>query len=206
MKIIVGLGNPGKEYTKTRHNCGFRFVDELIIRPELSPVGGGLSFSLNNKFESEIAETTVAGDKVIIAKPQTFMNLSGKAVAAILSYYKVDIDDLVVVLDDKDLPVGQARIRREGSSAGQKGLQNIIDILGTDKFVRIRIGISEFSGDPTESDPPERPLETKELVLSNFSDREEPIIQKIIAETVTYALPFILGREEQLPDHTLHVV
>ncbi len=206
MKIIVGLGNPGKEYENTRHNAGFRFVDELATRPELAPAGKILRFRTEKKFEAEIVETAKDGEKILLVRPLTFMNLSGQAVSMILSYFKVSPEDLIVAADDKDLPIGQARIRNEGGSAGQKGLQNIIDTLKTDQFTRIRLGITKYDGDATEFDPPEGILDTAEFVLSPFSDREVPILSKVIEETIKYVLPYLGNKNDKIPDHTLDLL
>lgn len=136
MKLIVGLGNPGKEYENTRHNIGFMFVDKFAKE-------NGLEFKLNKNLKSFLTEIKINGERVIIAKPVTYMNLSGEAVVKIMNFYKIDIDDILVIHDDLDLPVGKIRIRKNGSSAGQKGMQNIIDQLGTKDVKRVRIGISK---------------------------------------------------------------
>lgn len=129
--MIVGLGNPGKEYTNTRHNVGFMVVDELAKK---------LNLSFNQKkFKGLFCISQK--DNLIILKPETFMNASGEAVKAIMNYYKVSIEDLVVVYDDLDLKVGQIRMREKGSSGGQKGMKNIIDLLHSQDIKRIRLGI-----------------------------------------------------------------
>ena len=135
MKLIVGLGNPGAQYKGTRHNAGFLAVDFLAKH------FGFDKFKKADKFKAEIAEGTISGEKVLIAKPQTFMNLSGQSVSAIMSFYKIPIEDLIVIFDDADLPYGNMRIRSEGSGGGQKGAKSIIELLGTQGFVRIRLGI-----------------------------------------------------------------
>lgn len=191
MKIIVGLGNPGQKYDGTRHNAGFRFVDELAKKLETA-------FTQADKFEAEIAETIYKGDKIILMKPQTYMNLSGKAVSMIMSYYNISAIDLIVISDDVDLPVGQARIRHDGSSGGQKGLQNIIDSIGGDEFVRIRIGIQSEMKISNQ-------IETSDFVLSKFSKKEEGIVDEIIELTIGHVLPFI-EKNEKIPAHTLSVL
>lgn len=133
MKIIVGLGNPGIKYEKTRHNAGFIVIDHLAQR---------LGVSVKTlKFKALIAETFVMHQKVVLVKPQTYMNLSGEAVRAIMDYYDADIADLLVISDDKDLDVGALRIRQKGSSGGQNGIKNIIQHLATQEFARIKVGI-----------------------------------------------------------------
>ena len=133
MKIIVGLGNPGKEYEKTRHNAGFLTLDK---------VAASLNVDITTKkFKALIGETFIKGEKVILVKPQTYMNLSGESLIKILDYYDLDASDIFVISDDLDLPVGQLRIRENGSSGGQRGIQNIIQHLGTNVFLRLKIGI-----------------------------------------------------------------
>ena len=135
MKLIVGLGNPGIKYKETRHNVGFMVTDELVKDAKAN-------FSLDKKLKSNISFINVAGEKVIIIQPQTFMNLSGEAVKAVRDYFKIDNKDILVIYDDLDLPVGKIRIRPNGSSGGHKGMQNIIDLLQTNEIKRVRIGIS----------------------------------------------------------------
>lgn len=204
MKLIVGLGNPGKKYEGTRHNAGFYFADQIICDKRIAPVGECLNFQKSDKFEALIAETLHKGEKIIFVKPQTFMNLSGQAVQKIMSYYKADISDLVVVSDDKDLPLGTVRIRHEGSSGGQKGLQNIIDVLADNSFLRIRIGINAIGGDADLPEPQMSNINTADFVLSKFNPRELPIFKKSINETIDYVVPF-LGSKTEIPAHTLNV-
>ena len=135
MKLIVGLGNPGKEYELTRHNCGFRAIDLFADKAGLVIDKEGFK-GLYTSFKFE-------GESIILFKPQTFMNLSGTAVREIVNFYKIDINDVVIVYDDMALAPGEIRLRVKGSSGGQKGMQNIIDNLGTDEIQRIRIGIGE---------------------------------------------------------------
>lgn len=184
MQIIVGLGNPGKEYTGTRHNVGFDFIDELSKHPRLTAPGEELSFKTNKKFQAEIAEVQEAGEKYILVKPKTFMNVSGKSVRAILDFYKADTQDLLVVADDLDLPLGMARVRLVGSSGGHKGIESIISELGTSEFARLRIGISDKIIGGTESDHPYEKPEAKEFVLEKFTSRERPNINKMITKSV----------------------
>lgn len=156
MKLIVGLGNPGNEYKKTRHNIGFMFLEKL-------EVAYGLSFSLDKQFKCLICEKIINNEKVIFCKPVTFMNLSGEAVKKVCKYYKIETSDILVIHDDLDLPVGKIRIRYNGSSGGQKGMQNIIDLLGTNEIKRIRIGISKNN-------------DTISHVLGSFSYDEQILI------------------------------
>lgn len=196
MKIIVGLGNKGTEYEGTRHNVGFMLVDEFIKNKEVSD-GNIIQFHTENKFESDIAEARIGSEKIIFVKPKTYMNASGKAVSSILQFYKIDPEDLIVVMDDIDLPIGMVRIRKEGSSGGHKGMQNIIDSIKDDNFVRIRIGISNKS-------EKESNFETAEYVLGKFSKRELPVLNKTILAAIDNILPSIKSKT-QIPCHTFEV-
>jgi peptidyl-tRNA hydrolase, PTH1 family len=160
MKIIIGLGNPGPEYGKTRHNVGYRVADAL-----------GALYSiriLSRRAKSLVGEGAVEGFETAIAKPETFMNNSGRATAALLEKYNSGLDDLLVVCDDFHLELGRLRVRRTGSSGGQKGLQSIIDTLGSQDFARLRIGIGEVRRDPVD------------FVLSRFSKAEEEVIGQAV--------------------------
>lgn len=133
MKIIAGLGNPGKEYEHSRHNMGFDVIDILADRYKVSV--------WISDMKSEIATIIAGGEKVLLVKPQTYMNLSGEAVGAIAKYYKVDLDDIYIVCDDLDLPPGKTRIRKKGSAGGHNGIKSLISHLGSEEFNRFRIGV-----------------------------------------------------------------
>ena len=133
MKVVVGLGNPGKEYEKTRHNLGFMFLEYLEEK---------YNFNINTKkFNSLIAEIYINNEKVIFVKPQTYMNLSGEAVSKIKNFYKLDTKDILVVFDDLDIPFGQIRYKTSGSGGTHNGMKNIVLQLGTKDFPRLKIGI-----------------------------------------------------------------
>ena len=136
MYIIVGLGNPGKEDENTRHNIGFDVIDTLAEAERISV--------LEKKHRAIIGKGIVAGEKCILCKPVTYMNLSGESVRELVDYYKVDeMTNLIVISDDISLPVGQLRVRKKGSAGGHNGLKNIIAHLGHDSFVRIKVGVGE---------------------------------------------------------------
>lgn len=139
MKLIVGLGNPGEQYEKTRHNAGFRTVDEFadLARIDVS----------REKFDGIYGSGTIKSETVILFKPLTFMNLSGTAVRKIVDFYKIDLSDILIVYDDMAVMPGNIRLRYVGSSGGHHGMQNIIEALGTSDLKRIRIGIGEPLGD-----------------------------------------------------------
>ena len=169
MRIIVGLGNPGKQYQLTRHNVGFLAVDTFLKDRE--------TITCQSKFNAEICEYHQDGTKIFFVKPQSFMNLSGEVVSEIVNFYKVDIEkDLLVIHDDKDLEFGKVKFTEGSGSAGQNGVQNIIDQLGTKTFHRIRIGV--------EARDQDSPLSTSDFVLQKFTDEElEQLESKLFLET-----------------------
>lgn len=173
MFLVVGLGNPGPEYAETRHNLGFKVGDELAARL------GATAFK--TKHQSLITEVQLAGHKVLIAKPQTFMNNSGAAVRGIMAWHKLDLKDLVVVYDDVDLEVGEIRVREQGSAGGHHGLESIIASLGSAEFARVRLGISRESltGDVSDyvlQKVPPAQRETLAAAVNTAADAIEAII------------------------------
>ncbi|MBO2945944.1 aminoacyl-tRNA hydrolase [Paenibacillus sp. F411] len=165
MKWIVGLGNPGPAYEKTRHNVGFMALDELASRH-------GFTFN-QSKCKSVIAEGIINGQKAVLMKPMTYMNLSGEAVRAYMDYYKVHLDDMIVVYDDLDTAVGRIRLRYQGSAGGHNGIKSIIQHTGTQSFNRVRMGISR----PT----PGRAV--VDYVLGTFPKQEQEPLQQMIHST-----------------------
>lgn len=157
--LIVGLGNPDEKYKNTRHNTGFMFLDFLAQK---------LNIELNkNKFKSLVASGVINDKKVLLIKPQTYMNLSGEAVKLASDFYKIKPENIIVIFDDISLEIGKLRIRQKGSAGGHNGIKNIIEQLGIDKFPRIKIGIGDRNN---------KEMDLKDYVLSNFSDEE---MQKI---------------------------
>ena len=134
MKLIVGLGNPDKKYEKTRHNCGFRAIDFYAEKNNLT---------FKSKFKGLYCEQLVNNEKIILLKPQTYMNLSGESVIEFVKYYNIDLSSLIVIYDDVDFEVGTFKIKRNGSAGGHNGIKNIIELLKTENIQRIRIGISK---------------------------------------------------------------
>lgn len=184
MKLIIGLGNPGEKYKKTRHNAGFMAVDKITAAFQFP------SFNFQAKFNAEISEKSINDEKIILAKPQTFMNESGKAVKAIIDYYKIDVANIIIIHDDLDIALGKYKIVKDRTSAGHKGVQSIIDYLGTKDFTRIRIGIEPLgsSAEKDKSLDSPRSLGTKqiptaEFVLENFTENEQKIIDEVIEKT-----------------------
>lgn len=134
MKLVVGLGNPGKEYERTRHNCGFLMIDSYASK-------NGLNFK--KKYNGLYCEHLVNNEKIILLKPQTFMNLSGTCVSSFVKYYNIKLEDILIIYDDVDFEIGKFKIKRGGSSAGHNGIKDIINKLKTEDVQRIRIGISK---------------------------------------------------------------
>jgi len=171
MKIFVGLGNPTPEYAKTKHNVGFMLADRLA--KEIS------AENWHEKFNALIAESFIDGEKILIVKPQTFMNLSGEAVAPIVNFYKVDVQNLVVAHDDMDLPLGMIRLRPKGSGGGHHGMESIIQHLGgVQNFPRVRIGVGR---------PPQN-WTVNHHVLSPFTQEDA----EKISETLDKLVPAVL--------------
>jgi PTH1 family peptidyl-tRNA hydrolase len=169
MKIIVGLGNPGGHYKNNRHNIGFRCIDQLAERHSL-PVKKIVC-------QSDTAKGAIANMEIVLAKPRTFVNLSGNAVACLLDKFNSEIEDLLVIHDDLDLPAGRLRIRIGGKSGGHRGVRSIIDNLGNESFCRIRIGISR---PPREGNSPAYENDIVEYVLGDPSISEEQLMQPAI--------------------------
>lgn len=169
MKLIVGLGNPGKQYELTRHNVGFLCLKTLESKLNLA-------FKVDTKMQAEIATTMYKGEKCLFVKPLTYMNLSGEAVGKISKYYKVNLEDILIIYDDMDLPLGNLRLREKGSAGGHNGIKSLIAHLGTDNFKRIRVGISGHAN-----------IDAKDYVLGHFSKEEQKDLD-IIREHVSLAV------------------
>jgi PTH1 family peptidyl-tRNA hydrolase len=159
MKLMVGLGNPGRKYEQTRHNIGFMVAAKVAARCGAGPSRG--------RFDGELAEGLVGGERLAVLWPQTFMNASGQSVRKTCDFYQLAPEDLLVISDDLNLPTGRVRLRPNGSAGGQKGLADIIRHLGTDQFARLRIGIDR---------PPEH-WTTTDYVLGKFNQHELPTIE-----------------------------
>lgn len=170
MKLLVGLGNPTAQYENTRHNAGFIILDEIQKQLEFP------AFEMNKKFEAEISEKNVAGEKTILAKPQSFMNLSGEVTEKIAAFYKIPTTNIIVIHDDLDLDLGKYKVSNDSSAAGHNGVQNIFDKFGTQAISRIRIGI-EGSEKKLQ-----RQMSGSDFVLQKFSDEELEIVKKLAEE------------------------
>jgi PTH1 family peptidyl-tRNA hydrolase len=171
VKLIVGLGNPGKRYVNNRHNVGFRCLDHYARRQ-------GITFN-HRRARSKIGTGEVVGTKVALAKPRTFMNLSGEAVATLVRHYHISRGDLIIIYDDLDIPLGKIRIRERGSSGGHKGVKSIISKLGGQDFPRIRVGIAPLD---VRADTLFRETDTIEYVLSDFTAKEKTVVKEVYSE------------------------
>lgn len=169
MKILAGLGNPGSEYAKTKHNVGFMFIDALA--DELGVT------DWKDKFEAKIGEARIGTEKVLLVKPQTYMNESGQAIGPLMNFYKLEPEELIVVHDDMDIPAGTIRIRKKGSAGGHNGIKSILAHLGDEHFARVRIGIG-------------RPLPGWTVVnhvLAPFPEEDA----RQVAEAIKYLIPAV---------------
>ena len=172
MKVVVGLGNPGRRYECTRHNVGFQVVNQLADGPRSGP--------FQARFQAEVAELVEEADKVLLVKPETFMNLSGRCVRQVVDFYQLPLEDLLVVCDDINLPLGKLRARARGSHGGHNGLRDIQAHLGTTEYARLRIGV----GAPADADAVDH-------VLGRFRPTERPVIEEAVSEAVQAVLVWV---------------
>jgi PTH1 family peptidyl-tRNA hydrolase len=169
MKMVVGLGNPGRRYEGTRHNVGFAVVDTLAEGPAAS--------RFQSRFQADVAETTEGEHKVLLVKPETFMNLSGRCVRQAVDFYQLPLEDLLIVCDDINLPLGKLRFRARGTHGGHNGLRDIQNHLGTTAYSRLRVGVGA---------PPEEGV--VDYVLGRFRPSERPVIEEALATAVQAVL------------------
>lgn len=177
MKLIVGLGNPGKEYENTRHNVGFMVVDNYISKKTLGD-------NWKSKFNGLYLETNIGGEKVIFVKPQSYMNLSGGVVSQFVNFYKLNIEDILVISDDLDLLTGNYKLKSNGSCGGHNGLRDIERCLGTSEYKRLKVGISK-----------DKNIDTKDYVLGKFSKDDVKMYEELFVNLVNviddfFKLPF----------------
>jgi PTH1 family peptidyl-tRNA hydrolase len=180
MKLIVGLGNPGTQYARTRHNAGFMVADRLYAR-------NGNGQPIKARFQGATAEATIGGEKCLVLKPTTFMNRSGQAVAEALRFFKLDPSkDLLVIVDDLYLPTGSVRLKPCGGSGGHNGLENIQQLLGTDNYPRLRVGvgIQPSGGKPSMMDQ-------ADFVLGRFTEEEQPLLAGALTKAEQAAEAFV---------------
>ena len=165
--IVVGLGNPGREYENTRHNCGFDAIDKIADK-----YGCDMK---KLRFKSLTGECRIAGAKCLLMKPSTFMNLSGQAVVQAMNFYKVEPEQVIVIFDDISLDVGKMRIRQKGSDGGHNGMKNIIYLCGSDKFPRVKLGVGK---------KPHPEYDLKDWVLGKFSQSDRKLIEEVLENAV----------------------
>ncbi len=173
MKLIIGLGNPGKQYTNTRHNVGFLSLD-CFARKE------SLSFKIDTNFKGSVATYNKNGKKAVFLQPLTYMNLSGESVIKVVNYFKIKLEDILVIYDDISIPVGSIRIRENGSSGGHNGIKNLILHLKTQEFRRVRVGVSSNNK-----------IDMKDYVLGNFSKDEKITLDQNLDSINDLILDFI---------------
>ena len=166
MKLIVGLGNPGREYEATRHNIGFSFIDFYLSKNNIVP-------TWKSKFQGLYFETIIAGEKVLFLKTQSYMNLSGTVVSQFVHFFKIEVSDILVISDDLDLKVGNFKLKDKGSCGGHNGLRNIEACIHTQEYKRLKIGISN-----------DKNRETKDYVLGKFSKEEERVLESLFSDLV----------------------
>src|SRR5262245_32914806 len=182
--LIVGLGNPGASYERTRHNLGFMLIDEIARQAQTQVK--------RSECRSLVGRAVIENETIELAKPQTFMNLSGEAVKCLIAKPDRSVERLVVISDDLALPLGTIRVRPKGTHAGHNGLRSIIDVLGTSEFIRLRIGIM-----------PEQPVtNAKSFVLENFGKSEVEVVEKVVADSAEAIRAIILdGVEAAMAKH-----
>jgi len=182
MILIIGLGNPGKKFRETRHNLGWLVLD--LLQRKWGEKYGFSDWTESKKFKAEISKGKIKNKMVILAKPLTFMNLSGQATKSLISYYKMKSGNLLVVHDDIDIPLGKIRIVKNRGAAGHKGIQSVIRELGTKNFIRLRIGIKPANL---------KPKNVEKFVLLKFSKKEEEIIKEAIKRGAK-AIEMMIGK------------
>lgn len=187
MKLIIGLGNPGSKYEGVRHNLGFEVVDKLGSRVQ----GTGDSWKYEEKFKSEILDFTLNASRFTLVKPQTFMNKSGIAVRQLADYYKILPEEIVIVHDELDLPLGKIKVRLGGAAAGHHGVESIIDVLGTDQFVRVRLGIGNLKSHSGEHK--RISFNAEKFVLEPFIHSEHAQVKHMIKQAIK-ALDILLEK------------
>ena len=177
MKLIIGLGNPGKEYENTRHNAGFMAVDTFALKHDIS-------FSLEPKMKGMLAQVNLGGNKAILLKPMTYMNLSGESVIKVMQFYKIEVDDILVISDDLDSRLGRLRLRAKGSAGGHNGHKNIVMHIHSEDYKRIKIGIDRSDVIPVV-----------DWVLKKMTPSELEIMKEAAEIAANAIEDFILGEE-----------
>ncbi|MBN9686840.1 MULTISPECIES: aminoacyl-tRNA hydrolase [unclassified Corallococcus] len=172
MKLICGLGNPGREYERHRHNVGFMVVDALLSRARAELT--------QDKFQARVGQGSLGGERILFVEPQTYMNLSGRSVAEAARFYKIAVQDVLVVHDELDLPFGRLQLKAGGGAGGHNGLKSMVQCLGEDAFIRVRVGIGKPEG-------PNAKERVAGYVLSNFDDGERRQLEELIGKAADMA-------------------
>lgn len=178
--LIVGLGNPGTKYLRTRHNCGWLTIDNLAAKLGVSVT--------RSKFKSLCGNADIDGHKCLLMKPTTMMNASGQAVVEAMNFYKVPIERVVVICDDISLDVGKIRIKRKGSDGGQKGLRSIIELTGSDSFPRVKVGVGA---------KPHPDYDLAAWVLSEFTSKEQPVVFEAFGNAASAVQMIVAGKLDE---------
>jgi PTH1 family peptidyl-tRNA hydrolase len=180
MILVVGLGNPGKQYEHTRHNVGFDVIDAMAEKYNISVT--------EKKHKALCGKGVIEGQKVVLAKPQTFMNLSGESVAELLNYYKLDAEsELIVIFDDISLAPGNIRVRKKGSAGGHNGIKNIIAMTGTQNFMRIKVGVGEKP----------KGWDLVDHVLGHFDAADQKLVEQVFPDAITAAVLMMQGEADK---------
>ena len=174
MKLIIGLGNPGDKYEKTRHNVGFMMVNKLREKYNFP------DFEFNKKFDAEISKGAIDSKEILLVKPETFMNNSGTSIHTVLDFYKLSPEDIIVIHDDLDISLGEYKIATGSGSAGHNGVSDIIEKLGTKDFTRIRIGVA--------NENLRSPIDPADFVLQDFSEEEMKVILDKVSENILFEI------------------
>ncbi|NPC74927.1 aminoacyl-tRNA hydrolase [Corallococcus sp. AB004] len=172
MKLICGLGNPGREYERHRHNVGFMVVDALLSRARAELT--------QDKFQARVGQGSLGGERILFVEPQTYMNLSGRSVAEAARFYKIEVQDVLVVHDELDLPFGRLQLKAGGGAGGHNGLKSMVQCLGEDAFIRVRVGIGKPEG-------PNAKERVAGYVLSNFDDGERRQLEELVGKAADMA-------------------
>jgi peptidyl-tRNA hydrolase, PTH1 family len=183
MYIIAGLGNPGRKYENTRHNMGFIAVDLIAEKYDIKID--------KIKFKALVGEGRIGGQKVILIKPQTYMNLSGQSIMEIMNFYKEDIENIIVIYDDLDIPTGTIRVRKKGSAGTHNGMRNIVYLLADDGFPRIRVGIGPVAKDGTQDKEKARNLDLVDYVIGGVSKSEKELLEDSLTRAAEAAVSIV---------------
>lgn len=189
MKLVVGLGNPGSQYENTRHNAGFMAVDTFAKN-------NSLSFRVEPKFKGMLASVNLNGHKAFLLKPLTYMNLSGESILAVMRYYKISVEDILIISDDLDSPTGRIRIRTSGSAGGHNGHKSIISQVGTEEYKRVKLGIGRSDTIPVIDWVLHRFEESELAIINQSCEKIDKIITDFINEVPFYKISSVYSEKK----------